>query len=41
MPVEDMINEAHEATSDPRGSVAFLAGGFCLFVSVSGYFGAE
>lgn len=39
--VEDMINEAHEAAGDARGSVAFLIGGFCLFVLVSGYFGAE
>ena len=39
--VEDMINEAHDASGDARGSVAFLVGGFCLFVLISGYFGAE
>ncbi|MEQ8483931.1 MAG: peptidoglycan-binding protein [Pseudomonadales bacterium] len=33
--VEDMLNEAHDATTDSRGSVLAFIGGFVLFTLVS------
>lgn len=37
--VEDMLNEAHEASADVTWSPAFFIGGFALFTLVSSYLG--
>lgn len=37
--VEDMMEEAHKAAEDRKGSAIFFVGGFALFVLISSYLG--